>query len=280
MLLKSPELDLKLVTTCTADTTYRAKIAAKILEKSGRTDVDVGIGPATAMKSNPQAAWVADYNLTLYPGTVHADGAAAMVDTIMRSPTPVTILAIGPFTTIAAALKREPRIAQKSRIIAMAGNIRKPYGDANKAIPEYNVKIDVPASRAVFDAKWDITITPLDTCGFVKLTGDNYWNVVGSQDPLASAIIENYRVWCTALERDWSGHGSTILFDTVAVYLAFSEQHLVMENLKLVVEEDGMTAVHAGGRPVRCATEWTDLDAYHTFLVRRLVSSVPVPAFA
>ena len=41
MMLKSPELDVKLVVTDTGNTTYRVKVAAKMLEIAGRTDFDV-----------------------------------------------------------------------------------------------------------------------------------------------------------------------------------------------------------------------------------------------
>ena len=46
MLLNSPELDLKLVVTEEGNTPSRAKIAARLLEIAGRTDVPVGIIPA------------------------------------------------------------------------------------------------------------------------------------------------------------------------------------------------------------------------------------------
>jgi len=159
MLLKSPELDCRLVTTCSGDTTYRATLVARLLEIAKRTDIPIGIGPAQKSDRRPQAEWVRDYDLSSFPGTVHADGAGALVAAVMSSPEPLTIVAIGPFTTIAAALRREPRIATRSRIVAMAGNITKPFGDATKAIPEFNVKIDVSALRAVFAAPWDMTIT-------------------------------------------------------------------------------------------------------------------------
>jgi inosine-uridine nucleoside N-ribohydrolase len=272
MLLKSPELDCKLVTTCTGDTTYRARLVAKLLEIAKRTDIQIGIGPAQKSERQPQAEWVRDYDLSSYPGTVHVDGAGALVAAVMSSPEPLTIVAIGPFTTIAAALRREPRIAARSRIVAMAGNITKPFGDATKAIPEFNVKIDVSASRAVFAAPWDMTITPLDTCGFVKVVGDAYRRVVKAEDPLTRALVENYRVWCRALGRDsWFAERSSILFDTVAVHLAYSEEHLVLENLRLTIEDDGLTAVSPGGRPVRTATEWTDKEAFQASFVDRLV---------
>ena len=272
LLLKSPELDCKLVTTCTGDTTYRARVVAKLLETAKRADIPIGIGPAQKGDRQPQGEWVRDYDLSSYPGTVHADGAGALVAAVMSSKEPVTIVAIGPFTTIAAALRREPRIAERSRIVAMAGNIRKPFGDATKAIPEFNVKIDVSASRAVFAAPWQMTITPLDTCGFVKIMGDAYRRLVKTEDPLTGALVENYRVWCRALGRDaWFADGSSILFDTVAVHLAHSEDNLVMEDLGLTIEDDGLTAVSPRGRPVRTATEWKDKDAFQASLVDRLV---------
>ena len=107
--------------------------------------------------------------------------------------------------------------------------------------------------------------------GFVKLTGANYKAVADSKDPIAVTIMENYRTWCHTLKRDWCDSASSVLFDTVAVYLGFSEKHLIMEDLKLTVEADGLTAVSPKGRPVRCATEWSNLEAFNTFLVDRLI---------
>lgn len=44
MMLHSPELDVKLVVSAFGNTTVRAKIIAKALETSQRTDVHVGVG--------------------------------------------------------------------------------------------------------------------------------------------------------------------------------------------------------------------------------------------
>ena len=43
-LLRCPELEVKLITTTTGDTHYRARIVAKLLEIAGRTDIPIGIG--------------------------------------------------------------------------------------------------------------------------------------------------------------------------------------------------------------------------------------------
>jgi len=54
---------------------------------------------------------------------------------------------------------------------------------------------DVKALQKVFEASWPITITPLDTCGFVRLKGEKYPAVRKCRDPLVHDLIENYRIW-------------------------------------------------------------------------------------
>ena len=61
-LLKSPELDLKLVVTDYGNTVYRAKIVARLLEIAGRTEVPVAIGLKTSDAEGGQAPWVKSYD--------------------------------------------------------------------------------------------------------------------------------------------------------------------------------------------------------------------------
>ena len=131
LLLRSPEVDLKLCVSDTGDTLYRAKLLAKLLETAGRGDVTVGIGPAMqdgSWAAKGQAAWVEDYDLSRYPGKIAEDGIGTMIDTILSSPVPVTLLCIGPVPNIAAALQREPRIAHNARFVGMHGSLRTGYG--------------------------------------------------------------------------------------------------------------------------------------------------------
>jgi inosine-uridine nucleoside N-ribohydrolase len=106
LLLKSPEVDLKLAVSTTGDTVYRARLLAKLFEAAGRVDIPVGVGLPLDDASRevcPQAGWLGDYDLARYPGKVHADGVGALIETIMMSPEPVTLLGIGPLPNIAAA---------------------------------------------------------------------------------------------------------------------------------------------------------------------------------
>jgi inosine-uridine nucleoside N-ribohydrolase len=275
MMLRSPELDVKLIVTDTGDTSCRARIVAKMLGIGGRTDVPVGIGVLLQDADIPchQAAWVEGYDLTDYPGPVHEDGVGAIVDTIMGASDPVTLVCIGPVPNISAALEREPRIAERARFVGMHGSIRRGYEGSEDVSAEYNVGSYPKACQKAFTAPWDVTITPLDTCGIVRLEGEKYRAVRDCPDPLIQALIENYHIWAENVT--WTQVDpevrSSVLFDTVAVYLALSEELLVMEDLGVRVTDDGYTVMDDRAKVIHCATDWRDLPAFEDLLVQRLI---------
>jgi len=275
LLIQSAELDVKLITTAVDDTAGKAKTVAKMLEIAGRTDIAIGTGIGVhkhGEKGNNQAEWTEDYELSSYPGVIHRDGVGAIIDTVMASAGPIKIIAVGPLPNIAAALEREPRVAEKAEFIGMHGSVRRGYGGRGEIDAEYNVEAFVKEAQKVFTAGWEMTITPLDTCGIVRLEGKKYEKVLKSKNPLARAVIENYRVWTRSQghdERRIEG-GSTTLYDTVAVYLAISTELVEIEKLEIRVSDEGYMVIEDGGKVIGCATEWKDLGGFEDFLVERL----------
>jgi inosine-uridine nucleoside N-ribohydrolase len=110
LLLKCPELDVKLITTSTDNTPLKAKLVAKFLEIVGRTDIPIGIGPLENRKKGWLYPWIKKYDISRYPGTVYGNGMEVLCSTIMDSPEPLTLIAIGPLGTVAGALKMNPNI--------------------------------------------------------------------------------------------------------------------------------------------------------------------------
>jgi inosine-uridine nucleoside N-ribohydrolase len=279
--LRSPELDLKLVVTDFGNTEQRARLAARVLMLAGRGDVPIGVGIKENDDPGPQAAWLKGDELARYPGKVFEDGVQALVDTAMASRVPMTLIATGPPPTLAAALAREPRLAPRLRLAGMFGSIHRGYGDKPPE-PEWNVKSRVGAARAVLSAPWrEAIVTPLDTCGQVRLSGDRYARVKASPDPLLRGLIEAFGVWCR--NRDWCVKDaeyvkskSSTLFDTVAVYLAISRELVRTESLGVRVSDQGMTLPDPSERPITWAVDWKDLDGYEEWLTRRLTTP-PAP---
>jgi purine nucleosidase len=79
------------------------------------------------------------------------DGVAAMIDGLQRSPTPVTVLAIGPLTNIARALQAEPGLVRHiDELVLMGGSTER--GNHTPAA-EFNIHADPEAADLVFNTR-------------------------------------------------------------------------------------------------------------------------------
>jgi hypothetical protein len=87
------------------------------------------------------------------------------------------------------------------------------------------------------------------------------------------ALIENYRIWAKNVNWmtvDYEAIKSSVLFDTVAVYLAYSADLLEMETMRLRITDDGLTVADPGGDEVQAALRWSSLDSFCDHLLERL----------
>ncbi len=274
MMLNSPELDVKLITVSTGDVETRGLLTAKLLKLAGREDIPIGIGSPSLTEGSriSQAEWLGDFQWSDFRGKVYRDGTDALVDTIMNSPKTIKLIAVGPCPTIGDALKMEPRIAEKAEFVGMQGHISTsdelPY-------PEYNVRLWPEGLDRALKADWKKTITPLNTCDKVQLDSENYLKILNSKKLLPREMIAAYRQWREDRDKKHKrfdpDNSTSTLYDTVAIYLAYSDKLLKMETLKLSVTEDGRTIIDPkNGNDVNVALEWKDLDAFEKLLTERI----------
>ena len=269
-LLACPELDVKLIVSDSRNTVEKARIIAEFLQAAGRVDIPIGIGARSAGTTSSES-WAA-----AYPGKVHADGVQALIDTIMASRTPVTLVAIGPVGNLEVALEREPRIVNHARLIVMGGSIGK-QEQGEPGFLEYNVAQNPKAAQKAYAAAWDVTMTPTDTAGKVQLEGEDYARVRDADNPMARLVMEQYRLWNqkqTKHARDISRTSST-LWDTVAIYLAFDQGFCRMRDIKLRVTDKGITQPSPDGKLTHVAIEWKGLGAFHKLLAERIATFRP-----
>lgn len=270
-LLKSPQFDVKLITTTNGQQDYRGRLIAKLLTEAGRTDIPIGLGAGESKQPRKQMPWIKDFPLSAYKGTIYQDGVGAMLRTANDCPAPVTIIAIGPLQTVAAALARDPSLASKTNYIGMQGSIARP-------VAEFNVKAAVNSAQQVFAAPWrSARITPLDTCGQpdVSISGQRFAKLQQSNDPLVKVLLTNYAIWSKT--RDPSQlTNSTILYDTVAICLAdpACRARLNIQTKKIRITNDGLTTVSNDGNPIDVAMTWKDLDGFRDHLVNVLLSPI------
>jgi inosine-uridine nucleoside N-ribohydrolase len=274
LLLKSPEFDVKLITASSDNTTLKAKLVAKFLESVGRFDIPIGIGIEENRKKGWLYSWVKDYDISQFPGTVHNNAAEIICSTITNSTKLITLIAIGPLGTVAESLKINPNITNNSRFVGMHGSIRNGYWGLNKPHKEYNVKKNIKACKEVFQAPWKKTITPLDTCRDIVLKGALLERFMKCDNVVVKSIKENIDIWKKKIIPKLiltKKNQTSALFDTVAVYLGYSEELLNIEELKIEVTDDGFTQISNKGNLIRCATSWKNLQLFKELLVDRLI---------
>jgi purine nucleosidase len=100
---------------------------------------------------------------TLPPPTARpANGHAIeyIIDTVRTAPGEITLVATGPLTNVALALRREPGLTRWVRDFVMMGG-SSGRGNTTPAA-EYNVWADPEAAAVVFAAGWSVTMLGLD----------------------------------------------------------------------------------------------------------------------
>ena len=270
-LLNSPEVDLRYVLAATGDTEYRAQVIVKMLQAAGRSDVPIGTGRQTMDFGKTLEAWVDGVDVSAYSGVVYQDGAMQLVQLVMSMDETPTILCIGPMTNLADALALEPGIAERCHMVAMSGSLETHEDGHDGQIAEWNVRKDISAAQKVYSAPWKtIRIAPLDSCGVLRLNGELLEQVRSSTSSLARSLITSVDRWAECLKnREWPER-SSILFDTVAAYLCFGAEYLKMEEMSLVIDDEGYMLESESGAKVECALGWNDMEGFKQLLVDRL----------
>src|SRR5579862_8331060 len=134
--LQSPELDVRAVTTVIDDTETRTRLAWKELGLYGRHDIPLATGASEPLLDPVRPQRARQFEVLTAADTVpeaaHRRAADLIIETLMRSPKPITLVPIGPLTNIALALKSGPDIRPKvERIVLMGGAFHMLYQEYN-----------------------------------------------------------------------------------------------------------------------------------------------------
>lgn len=272
--LQSQYLDVKLIVTCTDDTTTRAKIVAKMLTIAGRDDIPLGIGLANTNNTRHTLwDWASDFNLSDYRGGVYEDGVDQMAKVILSSETVVDVIAIGPATNFPTLLQKYPDVVKNARIRAMAGSIYRGYDNSSTPTNEYNVNMCPYCMQQLFRAGWDVAITPLDTCGVATFPPQYYQPFIASSNSWSYGLCASQLFFCTVVPCQLT-EATTPLYDTVATLLTLpnANDFVDFKELNVTVTNNGYTVIdNENGVPIQVALYWNNniagLDQYRTYLI-------------
>lgn len=276
--LASPELDIKAITTVGAQADDRAWIVCRFLIHGGFKPIPVAFG--RGKQPDYPVDWQIQYrrhpapifNRTQKPEKFGA--VELMHQKLKDQPGKLTIIALGPLTNIAQLLDQHPDAKDKiERIVLMGGSIHVGYNSKAPAEPEWNIKSDIPAARAVFASGVPLTVVPLDATAKMALTKKRRDRLFSAYTLLTFQVQTLYELW---------DQETPVLFDPVAVAAALSDRpQMNWHNTRLTIDAKGMTICRLGEKPnVRLITD-VDREKFLDWYVERVRSvgkmSLPAP---
>lgn len=158
----------------------------------------------------------------------------------------LTLIALGPLTNLALALRLDADALRRiGRVVMMGGAVDVPGNTAPDA--EFNIYVDPEAAGEVFDAGLRVDLVPLDATRQTTITRDLLHAALANRrGPLAARIEafteQSFRLW-----------GYMHLHDPLAVGLAADESLARWQPARIAVGEGGQTRRAAGAPNCRVA---------------------------
>jgi purine nucleosidase len=171
MLFGTSEAQLLGVTTVYGDVTVRAQIARRLARLAGHDALPVVPGGSHPLSG--AEPWWAGFEGRLYAdlGTeAYVEDMTAtefLLESVVGRPGEVSVVAIGPLTNIALALRADPAFAQSVRRLYVMG------GRFDRPDPEHNVNSDVTAADEVFRSGIPVTVVGLEITTRARIEPDH-----------------------------------------------------------------------------------------------------------
>ncbi len=297
--LNSPEIEILGITTVAGnDSRERATSdALRVLEIARRTDIPVYNGanmPLVHEKSDfatqTHGRWWSDDPPPPPPGGFARKQAEAMsaadfiVKTVKENPGAITLLAIGPLTNVAVALRQEPGLAAMiKQIVIMGGAVASLPDGGGNVTPnaEFNFWVDPEAAKVVLRSGARIILSPLNVSRKAAFTLEWYEKLVSVETPLTRLIRERMEPY-----RDRFSRFRMFMYDQLAVATLIDPTLFTMKELYVDVDinHDLNYGVSVGGESLWPGAEGAhkmqveydlDFDRFINLYIERMTKTVP-----
>ena len=235
LLFSMPDVKVLGVSTAFGETGKRAQVAAKLLHVMGRDDIKVYVGRAGDAKIARQYDWAKQYSSKAIQTLPALE---FMRSEIEKNPGQITLIAVGPLTNVGDLAVKYPATFRKlARIVIMGGAVYSGYGKGSPVTPEWNIKCDPTAAKAVFEGGVDLTMAGLEVTYMLQLDIERQKKLIAHGNATTNALGALTTLW---------GNGVPTLFDPMAVAWACGGKFCDFEKKRIVVEKDGMTRITEG----------------------------------
>lgn len=266
LLLSSPEVKLEGVCTVHGPVEHRARLASKLLQVAGRDDVPVIVG--LTGRGDPgatpnQAPWAQETEVSMRL----RDPVKFVAELAASAPGQIHLLAVGPLTNVGALFRKHPGAAKNlASVVVMGGSIYKGYSTRDAPEPEYNIRCDPQAARAVAQAGADLTMVPLDVTMDTRLSDRHLEQIAESNAPLARAMTELLVFWRGGVNKN------PVLHDPLAAALLIEPTLCRTREMRIEVTDEGMTEPTKGKPNAKVCLE-VDAERFFRFFISRLTGA-------
>jgi inosine-uridine nucleoside N-ribohydrolase len=282
LLLASPELDLRAVTTVSGDVGLRARIAKKLLTLGGRPDIPVAGGVRAPVLRRRNFLWLGHEGKAIVDQTdqlalAPAHGVDLLIDTVLRErPHVVTI---GPPSNLAVAIMKEPAVIGAISHLTVMGGALGIAHDPNVPLVEYNLNSDAEAAQLVLDAGIPTTLVPLDVTWYTFFKTAEVARLRQSSSRLVQTLCDAMEVWWPmhreffAGQRSYSPDIVAFLHDPLTLATVFERSFVTMKPMRLrpaVVDGVFRLLSEPSAPEVEVAVK-VDAPRFVEFLVARLL---------
>jgi inosine-uridine nucleoside N-ribohydrolase len=217
VLLNSPEIVCRGVTVVSGNVPVQLALqnAARLLAFLGRADIPMGMGASSPLIRDDEydrqwGEWQKNHYGHTPDWPVNNPNCNAIdfiIDSIQSEPGEITILALGPLTNLALALRKTPSIRHQVReVIAMGGSFQQ-----DNKVPEFNIRCDPEAAQIVFDASWPLRMLGLDITRRVLFSRVDFVELDGSV-PALELLKSQASSWIDTVEKQgWESGGCALM---------------------------------------------------------------------
>jgi len=246
LILGSPELTLAGVTCVYGDVALRARMVRQLLALHGTRGVPVLQGASDTLLGLRPIYWEGHEGQGLLEeaadmpplaGTAGTplidddDAVAFIVRTAREGSGAIHLLAIGPLTNVALALKRAPRLVHDLAGVTIMGGVVRGPGSLDLPYVEHNIRCDPEAAQIVFASGLPITLVPLDVTTRVRINRAGVARIAAAGTPFHAAVADQ-----VARYPRFGRLGYTFLHDPLAAAIVarpdlvtYTEAHLDLE---------------------------------------------------
>jgi purine nucleosidase len=238
LLLRTPAIDLRAITTVYANAVLRSRIVKAVLAIAGRLDVPIGCGVDWPLVVRGSTHWEGWEGEGILEGAVEIDeplpyAVDLITDQVLANPGVVTIVATGPLTNLALAMAREPRLATAvQRVVIMGGMVQRRFDQLADRYAEQNIRRDPEAAQLVLESGAPITLVPLDAGTKVRVRRGDLAGQAG--DGLSMLLAGQIDRYLEHVGREW-----TFLHDPLAAALPVHPEFVQTARMRVAVETRG-----------------------------------------